>query len=69
MATIPLLTYEEMLGMPRETEGKEEVVRGELRRLPPNDYPHAEVIQRLIGRIVRQIDGSRSRSSAPISAC
>ncbi|HEV2199226.1 MAG TPA: Uma2 family endonuclease [Bryobacteraceae bacterium] len=57
MATIPhLLTYEEMLAMPRETEGKEEVVRGELRRMPPNDYPHAEVIQRLISRMVRQID-------------
>ena len=57
MATIShLLTYEEMLRTPREVEGKEEVVRGELRRLPPNDYPHAEVIQRLIRRIDRQID-------------
>jgi len=57
MATIPhLLSYEEMLAMPRETEGKEEVVRGELRRLPPNDYPHAEVIQRLITALVAQVD-------------
>jgi len=57
VATIPhLLTYEKMLQMPRETEGREEVVRGELCRLPPNDYPHAEVIQRLIRRIDRQID-------------
>ena len=61
MATIShLLTYEEMLALSRKPnpgpDGKEEVVRGELHRLPPNDYPHAEVIQRLISRIDRQID-------------
>jgi Uma2 family endonuclease len=61
MATIPhLLTYEEMLRLPRDVDGapdgKEEVVRGELRRLPPNDYPHAEIIQRLITAWVTQVD-------------
>ena len=61
MATIPrLLTYEELLRMPRDahgaSDGKEEIVRGELRRLPPNDYPHAEIIQRMIRRMDRQID-------------
>ena len=61
MAAIPrLLSYEDMLALPRDTkdtpDGKEEVVRGELRRLPPNDYPHAEIIQRLITALVAQVD-------------
>lgn len=47
MATVPgLLTYEEWLKLPPVENGKDEVVQGELRFIPPTRYPHAEIIQR-----------------------
>lgn len=40
MATLPkIITYEERIQMPA-TEGREEVVDGEIRRMPPNKLPH-----------------------------
>jgi Uma2 family endonuclease len=60
MATIPrILTYEEWLRMPPVEDGTDEVVRGELRFMPPTRYPHAEIIQRLIARLIRQTDEER----------
>src|SRR2546425_11617556 len=57
MATVPrLLTYEEWLRMPPVEDGTDEVVKGELRFMPPTHYPHAEIIQRLIERFVGQVD-------------
>jgi len=47
MATTPkLLTYEEWLKLP-EAEGVEEVVNGEIQRMPPNKWNHARVIEEL----------------------
>ncbi len=57
MATIPrLLTYEEWLRMPPVEDGTDEVVKGELRFMPPTHYPHAEIIQRLIERLLPRVD-------------
>ena len=57
MATIArLLTYEDWLRMPPVADGRDEVVKGELRFMPPTQYPHTEIIQRLISRFIRQTD-------------
>jgi Uma2 family endonuclease len=58
MATIPrILSYEEWLQMPPAEDGRrEEVVNGEIQVLPPPQLLHALIIQRLISRIIRQID-------------
>jgi Uma2 family endonuclease len=58
MATIPrIVTYEEWLQMPPAEDGRrEEVVNGEIQVMPPPQLLHALVIQRMISRIVRQID-------------
>ena len=47
MATTPkLLSYDEWLKLP-ETEGIEEVVNGELRKMPPNKVKHADTVENL----------------------
>ena len=47
MATTPkVLTYEEWLKLP-EAEGIEEVVNGEIRKMPPNKWNHAQTIEQL----------------------
>lgn len=52
MATVPrILTYEEWLRMPTVEDGREEVVNGEIIFMPPNHYPHAEIVQRLVWRL------------------
>jgi Uma2 family endonuclease len=58
MATIPrILSYEEWLQMPPAEDGtREEVVNGELIRLPPNKYVHADVIQCIIDAFWPRID-------------
>lgn len=57
MATTPrLISYEEWLRMPTVEDGTDEVVRGVYRFMPPTHYPHAEIIQRLIARWIRQVD-------------
>ncbi len=63
MATVAarLLTYEEWLTMPPVEDGTDEVVKGELRCMPPTRYPHAEIIQNLIDAIVSQIDKKHVR--------
>jgi Uma2 family endonuclease len=55
MATIPrVITYEEWLTMPTVEDGTDEVVKGKYRFMPPTHYPHAEIIQRIISKLVRQ---------------
>jgi len=47
MATTPkVITYEEWLKLP-ESEGVEEVVKGEIRKMPPNKILHADVVENL----------------------
>jgi Uma2 family endonuclease len=56
-----LLTYEEWLQLPPVEDGTDEVVKGELRFMPPTRYPHAEIIQLLIEALLPQIDRKRVR--------
>jgi Uma2 family endonuclease len=56
MATTPkLLTYEEWLKLP-EAEGIEEVVNGEIRRMPPNKWNHARIVEQLARQLRAQLD-------------
>ncbi len=56
MATTPkLLTYEEWLKLP-EAEGIEEVVNGEIRKMPPNKWNHAWVVEQLARRLREKLD-------------
>jgi Uma2 family endonuclease len=60
MATVSrTLTYEEWLQMPPVEDGTDEVVKGELRFMPPTRYPHAEIIGRLIEQLFGQVDHTR----------
>src|SRR5215469_17648461 len=55
MATTPkLLTYEEWLKLP-EVEGIEEVVNGEVRKMPPNKWNHTRVNERLASQLRSQL--------------
>jgi Uma2 family endonuclease len=57
MATISrILTYEEWLQLPTVEDGRDEVVNGELRFMPPNHYPHAEIIRRLFLALSDHVD-------------
>jgi Uma2 family endonuclease len=53
--TSKLLTYEEWLKMP-EAEGVEEVVNGEIRRMPPNKVLHADTVEHLADLLKEQFD-------------
>jgi len=56
MATTPkLLTYEEWLKLP-EAEGIEEVVNGEIRRMPPNKWNHARIVEQLARQLIARLD-------------
>jgi Uma2 family endonuclease len=58
MATLPktgTVTYEEWLQMPI-VDGREEVVNGEIRIMPPNKMPHPRVITNLTVAFLRQLD-------------
>jgi Uma2 family endonuclease len=50
-----IITYEEWLRMP-ETKEKEEVVDGEIIKMPPNKWNHAEVVDELHALLVLQLD-------------
>jgi Uma2 family endonuclease len=61
MATLPkprTVTYEEWVNMP-ETEGREEVVNGEIRPMPLPKSPHARVIRKLVTSFDRQVDAAQ----------
>src|SRR5580704_2824286 len=55
-----LLTYEEWLRLPPVEDGTDEVVKGELRFIPPTHYPHAEIIRRLIRMMDSQLDEAQA---------
>jgi len=56
MATTPkVITYEEWLKLP-EAEGVEEVVQGEIRKMPPNRWNHARIIEELAQQLRAQLD-------------
>jgi Uma2 family endonuclease len=56
MATTPrLFTYEEWLKLP-EAEGIEEVVNGEIRKMPPNKWNHARIVEQLAMLLRGQVD-------------
>lgn len=59
MATLPktrAVTYEEWLRMPVVHEGREEVVNGEIRVMPPNKMPHPRVVRTLTAAFLPQLD-------------
>lgn len=57
MATLPkVLTYEEWLRMPPVEDGRDEVVNGELRSMPPTRFPHAAIIEAFIAALLPQTD-------------
>src|SRR5450432_662950 len=61
MASLPKIatvTYEEWLRMP-VTEGREEVVNGEIQIMPAAKYPHPRVVARLLRDFMRQMDLDR----------
>ena len=56
MATTPkVITYKEWLKLP-EAEGVEEVVQGEIRKMPPNKWNHARIIEELARQLRAQLD-------------
>jgi Uma2 family endonuclease len=58
MASLPkthLVTYEEWLEMP-ESEGREEVVNGEIIPMPPARKLHMAVLRRLVRALTQQLD-------------
>jgi Uma2 family endonuclease len=62
MATTPkVLTYEEWLKLP-EVEGIEEVVNGEIQKMPPNRILHADIVENLV-------DLLKARSTATLLKC
>jgi Uma2 family endonuclease len=61
MATTPkLLTYEEWLKLP-EVEGIEEVVNGEIRKMPPNKWNHVAILEELADQLRSGIDRKTTR--------
>jgi len=50
------VTYEEWLQMPVTQSGREEVVNGEIRIMPPNKMPHPRVVGQLTAAFLRQLD-------------
>ncbi|HYL75246.1 MAG TPA: Uma2 family endonuclease [Bryobacteraceae bacterium] len=59
MATTPkALTYQEWLKLP-EAEGIEEVVNGEIRRMPPNKILHADTVENL-AELLRAVTDRRT---------
>ena len=56
MATTPkVLTYEEWLKLP-EVEGIEEVVNGEIQKMPPNKILHADIVENLADLLKASVD-------------
>jgi Uma2 family endonuclease len=54
--TTKLITYEEWLKMPEVQDTIEEVVNGEIRVMPPNKLPHADIVENLRDIIGSQLD-------------
>ena len=59
MATTPkLLTNEEWLKLP-EAEGIEEVVNGEIRKMPPNKILHVDTVENLADLLKASVDRNK----------
>jgi Uma2 family endonuclease len=54
-ATTKLVTYEEWLEMPEVEDATEEVVKGEIRIMPPAKSKHARIVNRLKKTLDRQL--------------
>jgi Uma2 family endonuclease len=50
------VTYEEWLQMPEVSEGREEVVNGEIRYMPPCKLPHVRVVELVHDELRAQLD-------------
>jgi Uma2 family endonuclease len=62
MATLPkIVTYGEWLEMPITQDGREEVVNGEIRIMPPNKTPHPDVVDNFTAAFHGQLDRKRVR--------
>ncbi len=62
MASLPKIgnvTYQEWLTMPVVQDGREEVVDGEIRIMPPNKSVHVRIVSRLVAALQRQLDPSQ----------
>jgi len=55
-----ILTYEEWLALPPVEDGTDEVVKGELRFMPPTREPHAFIVRKLVRAIDRQLDETKA---------
>lgn len=53
--TSKILSYEEWLALP-EVEGVEEVVNGEIRKMPPNKVIHADIVENLADLLKAKLD-------------
>jgi Uma2 family endonuclease len=53
--TSKILTYEEWLALP-EVDGVEEVVNGEIVKMPPNKVIHADIVENLADLLKSQVD-------------
>jgi Uma2 family endonuclease len=63
MASLPkagTVTYEEWLRMPVTECGREEVVNGEIRVMPPNKMPHPRVVRTLSAAFLRGLDQTQA---------
>jgi Uma2 family endonuclease len=58
-ATTHQLTYEEWLQLPTVEDGRDEVVKGELRFMPPTRFPRAEALRRLNAQLIKQVDENK----------
>ena len=54
--TTRTVTYEEWLNMPVVEDAIEEVVKGEVRTMPPNKWKHALIVQNLARALDRQVN-------------
>ena len=54
------VTYEEWLTMPVVQDGREEVVNGEIRFMPPNKMPHPRVVRALSIALLQHLDPARA---------
>jgi Uma2 family endonuclease len=55
-----ILTYEEWLQLPPVEDGTDEVIKGELRFMPPTREPHAFIVRKLVRIIDRQLDETQA---------
>ena len=60
-----LLTFEEFEQLP-DQPGKQELVRGELIDMPPADYKHNDIADRIYGFLKAALDRAHARGEARV---